>query len=109
MKCSEEERNYLKVSGEFIRFILHKKKFKASFQQHFNDVALAMSNSTYDDYVEKRDQLHQEVENNLYDLETAIGHFRGVNGSDNNTRGFVNMITFLETMRLALTKLAYNA
>ena len=67
------------------------------------------ANDAYHDYVGKHNQLNQEVENKLFDLETAVYRFRNANGSDNHTREFVNMITFLEMMRLALTKLADNA
>ena len=41
----EEEKQYLNVSMEFIRFILCKNEITASFQQHYDDVVHAMSNA----------------------------------------------------------------
>ena len=125
----KEVNHSLKVHQEYIDFILHKDEIRVSFQQQYDDVVHDMSNAArlymdgegadmdyaeeannaYHDYVGKHNQLNQEVENKLFDLETAVYRFRNANGSDNHTREFVNMITFLEMMRLALTKLAYNA
>jgi hypothetical protein len=125
MTRSEEANHSLKVHQECIDFILHKDEITASFQHQYDDVVHARSNAArlymdgdgdgtnlayteeandaYVDYLGKRNQLNQEVEKKLYDLDVAVYRFRKANGSDNHTKEFINMITFLERIRLALT------